>query len=147
MVITAPPTRAEWANQLSRNLDNAVQYPQPLFGRPSDAGLVSVVFIADSNGKPMAAKIVFSSRSYELDRAAMAAIKRMKPVFPKPANLADNQRIRANVFFATSNRDFEKQLRLLRLDTAQAAAQPSIGAEVLAINIPAGRGGSAAKIR
>ncbi|HVF95352.1 MAG TPA: TonB family protein [Sphingomonas sp.] len=148
IVIQAPPTRAQWAGQIGRNLDNAIRYPQPLFGRPADSGVVSVVFIADQNGRASAARLVRSSQSKELDKAALNAIARMKSMQPMPEDVTDGQRIRANILFATSYADYTKQMKLLRAETTRFATRSALDKDTLVLNVRSGTsGGSGAKAR
>ncbi len=148
IVIQAPPTRVQWAGQVGRNLDAAIRYPQPLFGRQSEAGLVSVIFVADENGRASSARLLRSSKSRDLDRAAIDAIGRMKSMQPMPEDVVAGQRIRANIVFATNYRDYDRQLRLLRAESTRVATRSALDGDVLVLNVgPKMTGGSRARAR
>lgn len=148
IVITGNPTRAQWIDRVGQNLDDAIRYPRPVFGRPLDGGLVSVVFVADRAGRTSAARVLRSSKSPELDRAALEAVARMRPAYPTPVGISSHQRIQANILFATSYQDHARQMKLLRDEASRHNARVARDAETLVLTLaPGATGGSSRRAR
>jgi TonB family protein len=145
IVVTATPTRAEWAQQLGTRLSDAVRYPRPMFGSPPDSGFAQVVFIADASGQPSDIRLVRSSRSRDLDRAALAAVGQLKSMLPRPTDVSDRQRVRANILFAASEGEHARQMRLMRAEAATRTARSMLDKDTLVLNVMSG--GSQARTR
>lgn len=146
IVVVATPSRSQWAKQIGRNLDKAVRYPHPVFGY-EPKGVVSVAFVTDERGMPTAIQLVQPSRYSQLNIAALRGVARMKSIYPKPPDVADKQRVRANIVFATSVKDFEAQLAAMRSQAALRTVRSALDRDTIVLNVVghawAGSGASA----
>lgn len=104
IVAVAPnPSVAQWTDALSHRLEGALRYPYA-FREPTPSGGVSVTFKCSEDGAPAAIRVVRRSGSSRLDRAAVAAIHRIKSLHPLPAGMSRNQLFQANIIFAADER-------------------------------------------
>jgi TonB family protein len=116
-----------------------------MFGSPPDSGFAQVVFIADASGQPSDIRLVRSSRSRDLDRAALAAVGQLKSMLPRPTDVSDRQRVRANILFAASEGEHARQMRLMRAEAATRTARSMLDKDTLVLNVMSG--GSQARTR
>ncbi|WP_445192241.1 energy transducer TonB family protein [Sphingomonas sp. Tas61C01] len=147
IVVVAAPTRSQWIKQIGRNLDKAIRYPHPVFGHDS-RGLVSVAFVADGAGSPTVIQLVRPSPYAELNKAALQGVARMKNTYPKPTDVAERQRVRADIVFATSVDDYEAQIDAMRREAAGRTVRSALDRDTIVLNVIGhASGGSAATAR
>lgn len=147
IVVVATPTRSQWIKQIGRNLDWAIRYPDPVFGHES-RGIVSVVFVADEAGSPTSIQLVRPSPYAELNKATLQGVARMKKLYPKPADVAERQRVRADIIFATSVEDYEAQIAAMRREAAVRTVRSALDRDTIVLNVAGhASGGSAATAR
>lgn len=113
-------THQAWLTQVSRQLNAKLDYPQMLTTNSSQpAGAVSVRFMADQTGRPVALEVVRESGTRALDRAALRAIAKLNSLRPLPAAFNGNHQFRADIIFASSPSETAGLARKLRQDNAR----------------------------
>lgn len=115
----------QWTTTFSRRLDGALRYPY-VFREAPPSGGVSVTFRCSDDGKPSTFQVVRSSGHAQLDRAAVAGLKRIKTMHPLPLGIGHNQLFQANIVFATDEPTLIKEAAALR--SASRRSQSAVAA-------------------
>ena len=115
-VVVELPTVARWSAAISRELDDSLVYPRAMHGRELPEGTAWVDFTCSESGQPAGMKIAQRSGSPMLDRAALAAVPRIKTMHPLPAGIGHDQRYRAVIMFALSESSLKEQRRAMLRD-------------------------------
>lgn len=136
----AAMTQAQWAVLVDRKLSSALTYPGLMENEAVKSGIVSVRFHVDGNNQPVALAISRKSGSPRLDRAALRAIARMRTLPTMPATFGPDQPFVANIMFATSYDEYDRQVAQLRKEANRQRAVPQ-GTEALAFVITSHTGG------
>lgn len=112
----------QWASSVSRELDSRLIYPTyGVIGEPP-TGIVTVRFNCVGDGTASNVVVTRHSGDRQLDRAAVYAVSHLKSLHPLPGLLATNQRVQANIFFASSEDQLKFQTAQLRHERAEAVA-------------------------
>jgi len=119
ITVTAGSSVAEWSAHVAQGLDAHLAYPSQV-GRDDDLeGAVRVAFHCSESGAPAGVSVVQSSRSGELDRAAVYAVNHIPTLHPLPEGVGHDRPMEAWVFFAASQdtvdrlkRGFQRQARI-----------------------------------
>lgn len=109
-----------WVASISDRLDRKLSYPY-YFGMPVPSGGVSVTFRCSDDGSPGSIRVVRRSGHASLDRAAVAAIQRLKTLHPLPAGVRRDQLFQANIVFAVDEATLARETAALRLATRRSA--------------------------
>ncbi|MCU6453503.1 energy transducer TonB [Sphingomonas sp. A2-49] len=134
-----PLTPARWVATVSKKLDAVLVYPNPVYwtGDGAASGIVSVQFQTDAQNRPIALSLARSSRNRILDRFGMRAIERLGPLPVMPIAFKPGQRFRANIVYAASYDEYNRQLVILRKEEAArrmaAIASPDSVAAVVSL--------------
>lgn len=118
-VEAAPTSLQEWSSRVGRNLTDNLIYPEP-FGRTDYAeGAVKVAFHCSESGAPVDVSVLRTSRSKNLDQAALTAVKRISTLHPLPDGIGHDRAMQAWVFFAADQQSlnhmkkgFEREYQL-----------------------------------
>ena len=135
-----PITPARWVAAVSQKLDAVLVYPRELTwnGNQPASGIVSVQFQTDAGNRPVALSLVRSSRNRILDRSGMRAIERLGVLPVMPAAFRPGQRFRADIVFASTYVDYDRQVAILRKEAAvrriASAASPDSVASVVSLS-------------
>jgi TonB family protein len=134
VVVAAPITFARWSGNVTRRIENNLTYPT-VFGKLDPTGIVSVAFSCSEEGLPTTVSLYRTSGNRGLDRAAMRAVRQIKTLHPMPKAFRSNQKFVANILFATSQDNFDKQVRLLRSDASRRNAGHTGDGQLITLNI------------
>lgn len=122
VVVEAPLTPlAIWSRSMTKSIDDKLAFPYQASARTLN-GLVSVTFHCSDDGTPVGLKVLQRSGETSLDQAAMRAISRVKTMHPLPAGLRSDQKFQANIIFADSRTEYDRQLKVLARETAKRPA-------------------------
>ncbi|MBR0553817.1 energy transducer TonB family protein [Stakelama marina] len=138
--VTAPTLTIErWSKGITRKLNRNLDYPVRFhqaggFHQPSE-GVVRVNFRCTETGAPTAITLAKSSGHRELDRAAMAAVQRIKTLHPLPAGIGAGQRYQALLLFALDQQSHDRQLAKLQQEADRRNAALGQPAERVAMGI------------
>ena len=116
---------------MARDISDNLAVPRIGFAQPPE-GIVKVIFHADASGRVDHVGIAEPSTSSVLDRAAIAAIERMKTVRPAPASMNDSRSIEAWVYFANTDGAAERFGARLRRMAHTGVASSEQGALIVA---------------
>jgi protein TonB len=148
IIVSGTPSRVQWVTKLGRMLDETILYPMEMPGRDPSSGIVSVSFKPGGDGKPSSPTVTRSSRHQELDQAALQAVKRLKSMYPLPVGIAHDQRILANIIFATSASELSQQIYNFRHEAARAKTRSALDRDTIVLNsFPTNAGGRSGAAR
>lgn len=122
-IVVQPPTLAHWSAAISRELNATLRYPRTDPGWVTPEGTAWVDFTCSEAGKPAGMTVAQRSGSTALDRAAMAAVERIKTMHPLPVGIGHDQRYRAVIMFATSKSSLDRQRRTAMRDPRLSGAR------------------------
>lgn len=119
IVVTSPRDAVtQWAAAVSQDLDNSLIYPRFLGKQQRATGVVSVRFNCSYGGKAENVVVTRHSGSRALDRAATRAISQITSLHPIPGELASNQLVQANIYFAVDDSELQQQRAQLHRERA-----------------------------
>ena len=118
----SPVTLAAWSARVEKALDRTLYYPAAMGGRLPGSGTVRVKFNCSDSGRPDKVSLYKSSGDRDLDRAAVAAVSRIASLHPLPDGMSHGQKYVATILFATSQDEYDQQLRVLRADAVKSNA-------------------------
>lgn len=135
-VKAAPTSLQQWNSRVAQSLDANLIYPASI-GRDDYAeGAVRVAFHCSEDGSPAGVTVLQSSRSNNLDRAALNAVKRIATLHPLPDGIGHDRAMEAWIFFASDQeavdrmkKGFERQDQLakrVQSDGEQTASLPPL---------------------
>ena len=124
-IVVQLPTLARWSATISRELNRTLRYPRTDSGRVTPEGAAWVEFTCSEVGKPAGITVAHRSGSTALDRAAVAAVERIRTMHPLPVGIGHDQRYRAVIMFATSGSSLERQRRTALKDPRLNGARSS----------------------
>ena len=107
--VTSPPTMSAWSAKLTRQLGNAIIYPQPIRGGLA-SGFVRVRFSMNGNGTVNGMQLVKRSGSRQLDQAALQAVSKLSKNGITPTEVSASRPVEAHLFFAESDGDLQRLL-------------------------------------
>ena len=125
----------KWASAVSQDLESRLIYPTYDGRGPTPTGIVTVRFNCAGDGKASNVVVTRHSGDRRLDRAAMYAVSHLKSLHPLPGLLATNQRVQANIFFASSEDQLMSQTAQLRRERAKAVAAGKDDNQTVALNL------------
>ncbi|MFC4295715.1 energy transducer TonB [Novosphingobium tardum] len=125
---------AQWSNGMTDKINRNLDFPYEASERTAD-GIVSVAFRCSDEGLPAALKVVRKSGDSRLDRAALRAISRVSTMHPLPVGVGPGQKFQANIIFASSQGEYDRQLRKLRTDVAKANRAMDADDGTLVLNV------------
>lgn len=119
IVVTSPRDAVtQWAAAVSRDLDRSLKYPRFLGREQHATGVVSVRFNCSDGGRADNVVVTRRSGSLALDRAAIRAISQITSLHPIPGELASNQLVQANIYFAADESELHQQQAKLHRERA-----------------------------
>lgn len=129
----APATVTGWVHRLTGELSDNIRFPTTIGRDQPKTGFVSVRFECGPDGKPHNLAILHRADP-RLDAQALRAVNLLRSLHPLPAGVDAGRMMQANVIFADSAEDLQRQTHLLqRAEAARLAASPA-EREVLALN-------------
>ena len=124
--VLAVQSIGEWSDRIARQLGDGVIYPRPFLDRNGvqdyHQGLAKVVFQCGDDGRPADVRILKSSGAYDLDRAAVMAVKRIATLRPLPDGLRTDRGFQAWILFSSDEQDYARQMDALRQEARMANA-------------------------
>ena len=136
IVVTSPRDAVtQWAAAVSRDLDSALKYPRFMGRQRPATGIVSVRFNCSDDGRADNVVVTRHSGSRVLDRAAIQAISQIRSLHPIPGELATNQLVQANIYFAEDESDLQQQKAQLRRERAASWAARKGDNHLVALNL------------
>lgn len=129
----APVTVTSWVHRLTGELSDNIRFPTQIGRDQPKTGFVSVRFECGPDGKPRNLAIVHQA-DRRLDLQAMRAVSSLRSLHPLPAGMEPGRMMQANVIFADSAEDLQRQTRLLRHAEAARMASSPAERDVLALN-------------
>jgi protein TonB len=85
---TPPPTVVRWQSRLTAHIERFKRYPGRAHG---EAGIATVAFTIDHEGRLLRSTIVQSSGSTALDQETLAMLVRAQPMPPPPDQISDDE--------------------------------------------------------
>lgn len=135
IVVTGAVTLDQWSARTSKQLEQKIGRPYYASGeRPKD-GVVRVSFLCSETGVPKAVALADSSGHFELDNAALRAVRRLDSLHPLPDGLSPDQKYQAVVLFATSRASYDNQMARLHKDAKQRNAWFKQGGRQVAASV------------
>lgn len=128
-------TLASWSNTFAKRLDRNLDYPSRSFREERPSGVVSVSFRCSEDGRPSTIAVSRKSGDADLDHAAMRAVSRIKTLHPMPVSFKPDQKFRADILFATSEAQHDRQIRQLREEAKAGNAWLNKDRDVIALTI------------
>ena len=125
----------QWASAVSRDLDRTLRYPRFLGPQQPATGVVSVRFNCSDDGRADNVVVSRRSGSRALDRAAIQAISQITSLHPIPGELATDQLVQANIYFAADESDLQQQKAQLRRERAASWAARKGDNHLVALNL------------
>lgn len=116
--VIAVPTLSVWSNGLTRSLSAAMRYPRQFSNEQVAEGWARVSFKCSDSGAPVGMALLQSSGDLRVDRAALAAVRRIKTLHPLPDGIAPDQRYVAELVFAASPESNGRLIKSLRQQSA-----------------------------
>ena len=92
-----------WAARVRHDIDRKVRYPRTLTTSPYEEGVVEVTFECGADGTPTNVAVRRSSGSRPIDKAAVAAVRRVRSLHPLPAGIEQDQVYRARLRFVVED--------------------------------------------
>lgn len=123
VVVTGKPvTFSHGSTLVTQRIEDGLHYPR-MMGHGMPSGTVSVKFGCSDSGQPSAVTLLRRSGNGDLDHAAMRAISHIKTLQPMPVSFRNGQTFIANILFASSFEDYDRQLATLRSDAQKRNAR------------------------
>lgn len=143
IVVTAQPSViTQWATRVGGDIGRHMAFPREALGREIGGGVVRVQFRGSETGKPSDVMIKTSSGSRQLDAAGARAVRRISTLNPLPDGISPDQEYEAVLLFATNEQDHDRQIAVLKADSArhnQRLAERRAGVASAPILIAVGR--------
>ncbi|GGE93342.1 energy transducer TonB family protein [Sphingomonas prati] len=117
---TGDITMAAWTARMDAELSKAIDHEGYRIRDQARAGTVRVKFNCSESGAPAKVAILKSSGQRDVDRAAVAAMKRIATLHPLPPGLTHEQKYEAVLLFDINASGFDRRLARLRDDAAKA---------------------------
>ncbi|MGK2910567.1 MAG: energy transducer TonB family protein [Sphingobium sp.] len=108
-----PLTLAKWAKHITTLVDQRLDYPDFGAGQVRE-GVVTVKFLCSESGAPSDVKLLKSSGSKQLDRAALKAVREVVSLHPLPDGMLSTQKYQAMLLFAKDQVSHKRQMAALR---------------------------------
>ena len=135
IVVTSPRNAVtQWAAAVSRDLNNALKY-QFLGPKDHATGIVSVRFNCSDDGRAVNLVVTRHSGSRALDREAIQVFSQIRSLHPIPGELASNQLVQANIYFAADESELQQQQAQLRRERAASWAAGKGDNHRVAVNL------------
>ena len=125
----------QWASAISRDLDSSLRFPRFLGAQQQATGVVSVRFNCSDDGRAGNVVVTRHSGSLVLDRAAVRAISQIRSLHPIPGELATNQLVQANIFFALDENQLQQQVAQLHRERTASLAAGKGDNHLVALNL------------
>jgi periplasmic protein TonB len=139
ITVTAGPSVAEWTAHVAQGLDDHLSYPKQIGTGDYAEGAVRVAFRCSESGTPADVSVVQSSRSRDLDQAAVYAVSHIPTLHPLPEGVGHDRPMEAWVFFASDQdaiiklkRGFQRQAQIAAASRAGQAQLASLTPIVIA---------------
>jgi periplasmic protein TonB len=123
ITVAAPDSLAHWTAQVSRDLDAHLVYPNMVGRDNPPEGAVRVGFQCSETGAPSHVTLLQSSRSRDLDQAALHAVQNISTLHPLPVDVTHDRAMEAWVFFASDQDRVGTMKRALERQVQVAAAE------------------------
>lgn len=145
VVAPAEPEVQAWLDRVGQAIDRKMRYPRTISTASYDEGVVELTFAASEDGTPIKVAVLRSSGSRQLDRAAVAAVKRVRSLHPLPSGVDHEQVYKARLLFVIDDGSDRWKTRVAAMhdkddrSNAALARQPSGPATVAVVAVaPAG---------
>ena len=125
----------QWASVVSRDLNKTLRYPSFLGPQQPATGVVSVRFNCSDDGRAANVVVTRRSGSQVLDRAAINAISQIRSLHPIPGELASNQLVQANIYFAADESQLQRQVAQMHRERAASWAAGKRDNHRVAVNL------------
>ncbi|MCW1384059.1 energy transducer TonB [Novosphingobium sp. KCTC 2891] len=134
IVVSSRPPVNVWVHRLNGELSDNLRFPVSLGSDRRSTGFVSVRFECGQDGKPTNLTLVHPA-DRRLDAQAMRAVRALRTLHPLPDGVEPGRQMQANLIFADSRDDLQRQTRLLQRAEAQRLAASPEERNVLALNL------------
>jgi TonB family protein len=141
VVVAKPITLAQWTAGVGSQIDKVLRYPTDIMNE-NMSGIASVRFQCSDDGKPTAMTVSRKSGWRDLDREAVRAVAKLKTMHPLPDGLKHDQHYVANILFARSQDDHDRQIAKWRKEADRRNAWFRSPDQAIVINV-----GSQARVR
>ena len=136
IVVTSPRDGVtQWAAAVSRDLDRSLKFQRFMRPQQHATGIVSVRFNCSDDGRAVNLVVTRHSGSRVLDGAAIQAISQIRSLHPIPGELASNQLVQANIYFAADESELQQQQAQLRRERAASWAAGKGDNHRVAVNL------------
>lgn len=127
------PTMTGWVDRVTGELSSNIRFPAAVATNEPKTGFVSVRFECGPDGKPTNLTIIHPA-DRRLDAQAMRAVGTLRSLRPLPDGIDAGRMMQANVIFADSAEDLQRQSRLLQKAEAERLAASPAERTVLTLN-------------